>query len=268
LLLDPASIEARSGIRSFVDETKHELRMGEGNDLFNFASPNHDEWVNLLSRWTPRLWTNLGGNTYQRSGTGADKFVGSVTTRDPKWGSLTVGGAIGHDNTVIPKSEAFFDLDRGWKRSEAGLARRGLVRGLELIYGQHWYWYQDARILTLNESTIVYFPGECTVSLTVTGARSAFSGAGAEWRPSGTARIGFPVARWNEKRLSGSIVYSAGTEDFGKLDQIGRFASQTYGGGLRFQFTPTQDITGYASFQNRTQNRTDTNVGLSYGIHF
>ena len=268
LTLEPTSVEARSGLRSFTDDTKQELRVGEGNDLFNFISPNHDESVYLLSRWTSRWWTNIGMNTYQRAGREAGKFGGSMTARTPKWGSLTVGGAIGHDNAVIPKSEAFFDLDRGWNRSEGGLARRGLVRGLELIYGQHWYWYQDARILTMNESTIVYFPGEWTASLTVTGVCSAFSGTGAEWRPSGTARIGFPVGRWAEKRLSGSILYSAGTEDFGELDQIGRFASQTYGGALRFQFTPTQDITGYASFQNRTQNRTDTNFGFSYGIHF
>ena len=53
-----------------------------------------------------------------------------------------------------------------------------------------------------------------------------------------------------------------------QVDQIGRFASQTYGGGLRFQFTARQDITGYAAYQKRTQDRNDTSFGLSYGIHF
>src|SRR6266478_5359057 len=81
-------------------------------------------------------------------------------------------------------------------------------------------------------------------------------------------RLVFPLATWKEKRLSGSLTFAAGTEDFAQFDQIGRFASQTYGGGLRYQINARQDITGYASFQKRTQDRTDTSFGLSYGIHF
>jgi hypothetical protein len=102
----------------------------------------------------------------------------------------------------------------------------------------------------------------------MTGARSAFSGTGAEWRPSGNTRLGFPLVRWEEKRLSGNVFFATGTEDFAQVDQIGRFASQTYGGGLRFQLNAQQDVTGYAAYQKRTQNRTDTSFGLSYGIHF
>jgi hypothetical protein len=193
----------------------------------------------------------------------AGKFVASVTRRQPKWGALTVGGATGHDNGVIPKSEAFFDLDRGWKTGETTF-----VRSVETIYGQHWYWYQSSRILTLTTTAIAYLPREWTFSLAATGARSAFSGSGIEWRPSGIARLGFPIAGWGLHRLSGNAFFAAGTEDFGQVDQIGSFASQTYGGGLRYQLTAHQDLTGYGSYQKRTQNRTDTAFGLSYGIHF
>jgi hypothetical protein len=174
-----------------------------------------------------------------------------------------VGGAIGHDNAVIPKSEAFFDLDHGWKSGETTF-----VRGMEIVYGQHWYWYQSSRILTLSGSTIVYLPREWTFSLGATGARSAFSGTNAEWRASEIMRLGFPLAGWGPKRLSGSVFFAAGTEDFARVDQIGRFASQAYGGGLRFRITARQDVTGYGSYQKRTQNRTDTALGLSYGIQF
>jgi tetratricopeptide (TPR) repeat protein len=263
MVLDPRSIEARSGLRSFDSETKHELRFGEENDILNFVNANHDEWMNLLSRWTRRWVTDVGLNTYQRGGVEAGKFTGSVTARSPNWGSVTAGGAVAHDNTVIPKSEAFFDLDHGQRTSETGW-----MRGIEFAYGQHWYWYQTARILTLNGTTIVYLPRDWTISLTATAARSAFSGTGAEWRPSGSTRITFPLARWTDRRLSGNLFYAAGTEDFAQVDQIGSFASQTYGGGLRFQFTARQDLTGYASYQKRTQNRTDANFGFSYGIHF
>jgi hypothetical protein len=147
-------------------------------------------------------------------------------------------------------------------------SQTGWVRGIEFAYGQHWYWYEGARILTLGVSTIVYLPRDWTFSVTATGARSAFSGTGAEWRSSGAGRIGFPLAQWSDKRLSGNLFYAAGTEDFAQVDQIGSFASQTYGGGLRLQFTARQDFMSYASYQKRTQNRTDTNFGFSYGIHF
>jgi len=51
------------------------------------------------------------------------------------------------------------------------------------------------------------------------------------------------------------------------VDQIGSFASQTYGGGWRFQITSRQAVSGFAGYQKRTQNRTDRSFGLSYGIH-
>jgi tetratricopeptide (TPR) repeat protein len=253
LNLDPTSMEARSGLISTRGEPKHELRFGEENDLFNFTSANHDGSVSLLSRWTPHWSTSFAGSFYKRTGIDAGKFSGAITGREQRWGALTIGGAAGHDNAVIPKSEVFFEADHGWTVSETNV-----VRSMEFVYGQHWYWYQQSRILTLNGTTILYLPREWTLSFGATGARSAFSGTGVEWRPSG----------WREKRLSGTVFFATGTEDFAQVDQIGRFASQTYGGGMRFQLTARQDATAFASYQKRTQDRTDTNFGLSYGIHF
>ena len=263
LSLDPTDVEARAGLTSVRGEPKHELRLGQDNDLFNFASANRDGWVRLTSQWTPHWSTNFSGSFYERAGIDAGKFSGSITGRQRRWGALTAGGAAGHDNAVIPKSEAFFDADHGWKISEANF-----VRSVEFVYGQHWYWYQQSRILTLNGATILYLPREWTLSLGATGARSAFSGTGAEWRPSGIGRLGFPLAHWGERGLSGNVFFAAGTENFAQVDQIGGFASQTYGGALRFQVTAREDVTSFASYQKRTQNRTDTSFGLSYGIHF
>src|SRR6266478_1934933 len=263
LNLDPTSLEARAGLISVRGEPRHEMRFGQGNDLFNFTSANHDGWVSLVSKWTPHWSTSFAGSFYERAGIRAGKFSGAITARLSRWGALTAGGAAGHDNAVIPKSEAFFDLNHGWKTGETNF-----LRGVEFDYGQHWYWYQTSRILTLNGTTILYLPRDFTLSLGATGVRSTFSGTGAEWRPSGITRLGFPLANWGEKRLSGSVFFAVGTEDFAQVDQIGRFASQTYGGGLRFQISARQDVTGYASYQKRTQDRTDTSFGLSYGIHF
>jgi tetratricopeptide (TPR) repeat protein len=263
LNLDPTSLEARAGLISVRGEPRHEMRFGQDNDLFNFTSANHDGWVSLVSTWTPHWSTSFAGSFYERAGIRAGKFSGAITGRLSRWGALTAGGAAGHDNAVIPRSEAFFDLNHGWKTGETNF-----LRGVEFDYGQHWYWYQTSRILTLNGTTIVYLPRDFTLSLGATGVRSTFSGTGAEWRPSGITRLGFPLANWGEKRLSGSVFFAAGTEDFAQVDQIGRFASQTYGGGLRFQINARQGVTGYASYQKRTQDRTDTSFGLSYGIHF
>jgi hypothetical protein len=259
---DPASTKARAPIRAGRRETS-ELRLGNETDFLNYSSANQASGANLAIGWTPVLRTSLGFAAYQRGGVLAEKFTASATARLHWLGALTAGGAIAHDRAMIPKSEAFFDLDRGWKIGEATI-----FRGLELEYGQHWYWYQAARILTLSGAGVIYLPRDWSFSLAATGARSAFSGTGAEWRPSGSARLVFPLPAGKVSQLSGNIFFAAGTENFASADQIGRFASQTYGGGLRFRFSERQDISCSAAYQRRTQNRTDTYLGLSYGIHF
>jgi tetratricopeptide (TPR) repeat protein len=263
LTLDPPSAEARVGLKSLRAEPKHELRVGNETDFLSYTVANEGSWASLATRWTPLWATTLGGGLYQRSGVIAAKFIASATAYLPRLGAVTAGGAVGHDNAVIPKSEAFFDLDHGWKTGEGTF-----LRGVEIAYGQHWYWYQAARILTLNGAAIIYLPREWLFSLAATGARSAFSGTGVEWRPSGSMRMGFPLATRGVAQLSGNIFFAAGTENFARSDQIGGFASQTYGGGLRFRFSERQDITCVSSYQRRTQNRTDTYLGFSYGIHF
>lgn len=263
LELNPANEEAHAGLISARGEPKQELRFGFDEDLFSFASANRDQWTSLASQWTQHWATSVAGNFYQRGGIDAGKFAASVTGRATRWGALTVGGATGHDNGVIPKSESFFMYDRGWKVSEAGV-----VRGIEAIYGQHWYWYATARILALNESVTVYLPREWTWTLGLTEARSHFSGTSPDWKPSGMTRLGFPIAGWGQRQLAGNVLFAAGTENFGHIDQIGAFSSHTFGGGLRFQLTARQDLNGFAAFQQRTNNRTETSLGFSYGIHF
>jgi tetratricopeptide (TPR) repeat protein len=263
LNLDPGSAEAHTGLLSLRREPKHELRIGVNTDLLSFADANHDQGVSLTSQWTPHWRTSVAGDFFQRAGTDAGKFVASLTGKLPKWGALTAGGATAGDNGVIPKSEAFFDYDRGWSLGESGV-----LRGLEMVYGQHWYWYTMARILTINGMALFYLPHEWTWSLGLIEARSHFSGTGAEWRPSGVTKLGFPVAHWAERRLSGNAFFAAGTENFAQVDQIGRFSSQTYGVGLRFQFAARQDVTGFAAFQKRTQEQRQMSFGFSYGVRF
>jgi tetratricopeptide (TPR) repeat protein len=263
LSLDPMSADARSGLFSLRDEPRHELRFGFDNDLLSFAPANHDQWVSLVSKWTPHWTTSAAGSLYQRSGTNAGNFVGSVTGSLPHWGAFTVGGASAHDNGVIPQSAAFFELDHGVRVGEDSW-----VRGIELVYGQHWYWYSAARILTANETAIFYLPRDWSWSLGFTQARSHFSNTNVDWKPSGLTRLSFPIGQWSARSLSGNVFFAVGTEDFAQVDQIGSFASQTYGGGLRLRITARQDVTGYGAFQQRTRDRAETSFGFSYGIRF
>jgi tetratricopeptide (TPR) repeat protein len=263
LVLDPASADARSGLSALNDNPRHELRFGFDEDLFSFAPANRDEGVSLVSKWTPHWTTSAAGRSYTRGGASAGNFVGSVTGSLPRWGALTVGGATAHDEGVVPSTEAFFELNHGIRIGEDGW-----IRGVELIYGQHWYWYSSARILTANETSLFYLPRDWTWLLRFTEARSHFSGTGIDWKPSGLTRLGFPLAKWSARTLSGNIFFAVGTEDFAQVDQIGSFASQTYGGGLRYQLTARQDVTGYAAFQQRTRNQTQQSFGFTYGIRF
>lgn len=261
--IDPGNNDARAGLITVPTQTKQQLRFGQETDLLSYTSAYNDQFATLTSQWTPRWATSVAGDFYERGGINAGKFIGGVTGSLPHWGALTIGGAVGDDNGVIPKGEAFFELDHAMTISETAF-----VRGLEFTYGQHWYWYQGAHILTLTGTGLVYLPREWTWSSSLIGARSGFTGTGTEWRPSGVSRLGFPLLHRGYQSLSGNVFFAVGNETFAEVDQIGSFASQTYGGGLRYQFSPRQDVTGWASFQQRTQNRADTNFGMSYGIRF
>jgi hypothetical protein len=232
-------------------------------NLFNFVDANHDEGLTLISHWTPRWTTGVFATGYQWGGTDSEKVGASLTRKSQRWGALTVGGVAGHDNGIIPKHEALLEYDRGFS-----FERKTLLPGMEVIYGQHWYWYSTARIFTIRETTLFYLPRDWTWSLAVTGAQSDFYGTGSQWRPSGMARLGFPVRSWEVRRVGGTIFYALGTENFAQVDQIGEFSSQTYGGGLRLQLTDREDVTGFGAYQRRSLNRTETSFGLTYGVRF
>jgi tetratricopeptide (TPR) repeat protein len=263
LNLDPGSAEAHAGLLSVRGEPKQELRLGINTDLFNFTDANHDQGVSLISHWTDKWATRVAGDFYQRAGTDAGKFSASVTGNIQRWGALTIGGATARDNGVVPKTEAFFDYDHGWRLNWGKLAR-----GLEVVYAHHWYWYPAARVMTVTGTMLVYLPREWTWSLGLTGARSQFPGTDTAWRPSGMTKLGFPIVSGEKPRLAGNIFFAVGTENFAKQDQIGQFSAQTYGGGLCLRFTARQDVTGYGAYQRRTLDRAQTSFGFTYGIRF
>ena len=209
LVLDPRNEEARSGIATLRSRASHQLVLETNTDLFSFTGANQEQGATFISRWSDHWQTVVGGSFYHWAGVDAQQVNASVTGKSPKWGALTVGGAGAHDGGVIPRNEALFAYDHGWR-----LAPGGLFRGLEIGYEQHWYWYSSAAVLTLNETTIAYFPRDWTWSLKVTGARSQFPGTGAEWRPAGVTKIGFPIKRFESRQVGGNIFFATGTENY------------------------------------------------------
>jgi tetratricopeptide (TPR) repeat protein len=261
--LDPANEEARLADQSVRAASRNELRIGQEDNAFNFLYPNYDEWVSLRTDWSKHWSTTFLGNFFQWGPAQAGKFGTSVTGRLPKWGAFTIGGDAGHDSGVIPKREAYFELDHGLKIGE-----RGFVRGFDFTYNQHWYWYSTAKVLALSGVVLAYLPRDWTFSITGVAAQSNFPGLGSQWRPSEIARLGFPITHKEEKQLSGNVFFATGTENFASVDQIGFFSSHTFGGGLRFSLTERQDLSPYAAYQQRSEGRTDATFGLSYGLRF
>jgi tetratricopeptide (TPR) repeat protein len=258
LQFDPQNRDARASLAGLRQDTKHELRIGQDSDLFNYTDAAQTQNVSVNSRWNPRWSTLFGVSTYQRFGQDAVKFLASAAYHVTPQDWIGAGSAVANSQDVVPTNEAFFEYGHGFH-----LENRW-IKGLESSYQQHWYWYQGAHVLTLNTSQIVYLPRDWTWSLNVTGARTGFAGTPIDWAPSGWSKLGFPVHR----RVSGNFFFAVGSENFAQIDQIGHFSAHTFGGGLRYQFAERQDINGYVAHQNRTQGQTDTSIGLSYGIRF
>jgi hypothetical protein len=171
---------------------------------------------------------------------------------------VNVGGGAAHDNGVVPGSETFFEYGHGFR------FHNGWIRGLESSYQQHWLTFRDAKVLALNTTQILYLPREWTWTLSLTGARSAFSGTRTEWRPSGVARLAFPLNR----SLTTNTFFAVGSETFAVVDQVQSFSARTFGGGLRLRLTAVQDLSGYIARQDRSAGRAQTTFGVSYGIRF
>jgi tetratricopeptide (TPR) repeat protein len=258
LLFDRQNSDARAGLQSLSESAKHELRVGEDADVFSYANAGQTQGVSLSSRWNQRWSTAFGVNTYQSFDQDAVKFLASSSFHFTASDWFTAGTAVANGQSVAPTNEAFFEYGHAFR------IKNRWIQGLESSYQQHWFWYRGAHVLTLNSSQIVYLPHEWTWSLSMTGARTGFAGTSVDWTPSGWTKLGFPLQR----RVTGNVFFGVGSENFAQIDQIGRFSAHTFGGGLRYRFGTSQDITGYVARQYRTQGQIDTSFGLSYGIRF
>jgi tetratricopeptide (TPR) repeat protein len=186
--IDPYNEEAKRALIALRSPAKNQLLITSNTDLSSFTSPYQQNEAKLSRELNSHIKVGALAGFYRRAGVDSGKFGLSLTSRAPRWGALNFGGTMAHDSGVIPRNETWFEYDRGWRLS-ADLP----VRGLEVIYGQHWYWYATARVLTISETAILCFPRNWTWSAGLSGARSGFAGAGPSWTPSETTKLGFPI---------------------------------------------------------------------------
>lgn len=258
LTRNPDNRDAKRGLLTLRADTRHELRVGDDVDLLSYATNAQSESISIASRWNQRWSTQFVTSAWQRFDESALKLSGSASLRISHQNSLSLSGAVADDHKVIPHSEFSFEYGHGFRISN------GFLRGYEVSYQQGWLWYRDAHVLTLGATQLFYFPREWMWTLAVRGARTGFSSLPLQWTPSGFTKLQIPVIR----AITAQSFFAVGTENFGEIDQIGQLSSRTLGGGLRYRFTVSQDITGYAAVQNRSMNQSQISFGLSYGIHF
>jgi len=256
---DPSSQEARRALEGMAPPLRHELRAGLDYDLFSFTGDAQAYTVSLRSQVASRWVTHAALTFFNRFGEKPVRGSGAVTYKASAKDAFTVGAAVARHRGIIARNEVFYDYNRGVRISETAP-----LRGLEWNFAQRWLWFDGAQIMTLTPAAIFYLPRDWTFTLQTTAARSRFAGTGVEWRPSGLARLTFPV----HPRVTLNSFFAVGTENFSRVDQVGRFSARTWGGGGKWQFTPRQDLACYALYQDRSQRRSQTSFGMSYGFRF
>jgi tetratricopeptide (TPR) repeat protein len=255
---DPANPAAITGLASLTGDSRYELRIGEEADFFNYTDDAQVETATLTAHWNRRWTTSFGTSAYHLFGENAVKMWADVAYRFHENNWVRVLGAGANPQDVVPESEALIEYGHGFRFSNP------FFKGLESSFQEHYLWYRGAQVDTLNTTQIMYLPREWTWTLSVTGSHTRFTNGESDWVPSGSTKIGFPLVR----RLSGNLLFAVGAENFAQVDQIGRLSARTYGGGLRYRFAESQDVTGFVAIQDREYGQRQTSMGLSYGIRF
>jgi hypothetical protein len=269
--LSPADDEAAAGLRALKSASERseselprfEANFGNETDTFNYTSAANAQTVTFVAKPNARWIVSAEVDSYQRFGALAQKAIGAATFRLNRANSLTIAGGGGNADGIIPRAETYFEYGHGFAISE-----RAPLRGIEFAYNQHWLWYENAHVLVLTGTAAADFARDFRWIVSANGARSGFDGDAVAWKPSGYSKLEFPLPRVNAERLLLNATFAVGSENFGELDQVGAFASRTFGGGARVGFTSRQFCNFYAARQLRNGGRTENMYGASYGVRF
>ncbi len=255
--------EARAGLRSLEGPPRFEVNVGNETDTFNYTGAANTQTVAFVAKPNARWILSTEADIYQRFSANAEKVIGSATYRLTPSDAFTVGAGAGNAQGIIPRAETYFEYGHGFRISETKA-----VRGIEATYNQHWFWYQQAGVLVFTGTVATNFTHDFRWTMSGNAARSHFNSAAVAWEPSGYGRLDFPVPRVAASRLLLNLTFAVGSENFSEVDQVGAFASRTYGGGFRVVLTEKDYMNFYVARQERNGGNRETSYGVSYGLRF
>lgn len=265
--ISPADDEAAAGLRELSagtqSATRFEIDATNETDTFNYTGPANAQSIVFIAKPNARWLFSDETDIYQRFGAHAEKTLASAAHRFSGGNWLTVGAGAGNANGIIPRTEAYFEYDRGFRISE-----RAALRGIETAYNQHWFWYDGAHVLVLTGTVVADLARDCRWSFSANEARSGFAGAPVAWEPSGYTRLDFSLPRLRADRFLPNLTFAVGSENFSEVDQVRAFASRTYGGGFRLGLSARQFANFYFAWQNRNGGNSEGIYGASYGLRF
>ncbi|MGB6877571.1 MAG: tetratricopeptide repeat protein [Candidatus Acidiferrales bacterium] len=266
--LEPANIladddEAAAGLRSLELPLRFELDFTNETDTFNYTNAANAQTAVFIARPNDHWIFSTEADSYQRFGEDAQKAIAAAAYRFKGGNWLTLGAGAGNAQGIIPRTETYFEYDRGFRISESAP-----LRGIETTYNQHWFWYDGAHVLVLTGTAAMDMARDYRWTFSASEARSGFAGTPVAWEPSGYTRLEFPLPRVRAERFLPNVTFAVGSENFNELDQVSAFASRTYGGGFRLGFTERQYANFYFAWQIRNGGNSEGIYGASYGIRF
>jgi tetratricopeptide (TPR) repeat protein len=259
LAKDVGSKQAQDGLNQLRESGRHEFRVGTEADVLNYAQNAAAVSASLRSHLTQRWSSQISLSQFHRFDEDATRVGADATLKLSSNDALTVGGATARDQGVIPRTEAQFEYGHGFR-----IRGSAFVRGVETLYQQRWLWYRDARLLVFSPGAILYLPKAWNWLFRVSAARTQVSANPVEWKPSGWTRLSFPVNR----SITGHLLFAAGTENFGFVDQVLQFSARSWGGGLKFRLPSGQEISSFGQFQSRSQGHRQSSFGVNYAVRF
>lgn len=261
--ISPADDEAAEGLRSLELPPHYEVDFTNETDTFNYTGPANAQSVVFVAKPSAHWIFTNEADSYQRFGADAEKDLASVAHRFQGGNWLTAGAGGGNSEGVIPRTEAYFEYDRGFTVSETAP-----LRGIETTYNQHWFWYDGAHVMALTGTVAADMAREFRWTFSTSEARSGFDGTPVAWEPSGYTRLEFPLPHVRTARFLPNVTFAVGSENYSEVDQIDAFASRTYGGGFHLGLTERQYASFYFAWQMRNGGDSEGIYGASYGIRF
>jgi tetratricopeptide (TPR) repeat protein len=261
--ISPADDEATQGLRSLELPPRYELDFTNETDTFNYTGPADAQTAVFVAKPNDRWILSSEADSYQRFGADAQKAIGAAAYRFEGRNWLTVGAGGGNSQGIIPRTEAYFEYDRGFTLSETAP-----LRGIETTYNQHWFWYDGAHVLVLTGTVAADMAHDFRWTFSESEARSGFAGTPAAWEPSGYTKLEFPLPHVRAERFLPNVMFAVGSENYTEVDQIAAFASRTYGGGFRLGLAQRQYMNFYFAWQFRNDGNSEGIYGASYGIRF